>query len=330
MNDKKTVALLYGGMGCERDVSVLSREYVRTLVDPNRYSLIEIFIDRDGRWLIDNKTAVPAFDDGFIEVKGERHKIDVAIPLLHGDMGEDGVIQGALECMRVPYVGSRVHASAIASDKIYTKIIAEALGIPTVKYVECSNMSTQTARDLAEKQLGYPMFVKPARLGSSIGAMGVWNSHAFAEAYENASILGSGRVLIEEMMCDKRELECAYFCAGGRTVISSPAEISIDALYSYEDKYFNDRARLRESANVSTANKRLIKEYTLELVKKIGIRHLARCDFFLCSDKLYLNEINTMPGFTEKSMYPRLISNEGIAPIDMMTLFIEDAYACAF
>ena len=212
---KKTVALLYGGRGAEHDVSVSGAKYLYSLID-RRYEVYPILIDRDGGYRlcadISDREGVPLrlCRGGFSTGENGFLPVDVAFPLLHGDYGEDGVLQGALECADIPFVGCRTHAGALCSDKAFTKLVAESLGIPTADWIlsveGSATQGKEASRRRAEIRLGYPMFIKPARLGSSIGALPVWRKEEFDRAYDEAAKLGGGRVIIEELVKVRSEL----------------------------------------------------------------------------------------------------------------------------
>lgn len=298
-----TVGLLYGGRGLEREVSQSGFRHLLPLLG-RRMRIIPIFIDEGGRWLNEGRQIWPA-TGGFITEYGERIKIDCAIPLLHGDYGEDGIVQGALECASIPYIGCDVSASAICRDKGFVKIIAERLGIPTLPHV------VKTRNSGYKIDFPLPAFVKPARLGSSIGAMAAYDEKSLGEAIENALSLCE-RVIVEPCLTDKRELECGYFSDGKAEIFTDPGEIHIRGSYGYEQKYKSPVTRLSPRAAVPPRVSEKIREYSARLVHYLGVRHLSRVDFFLSGEEIYFNEINTMPGFTSGSLYGMMMAAAGI------------------
>ena len=333
--NKPKAALIFGGRGMEHDVSVCGAEFVFPLIDEDIYEKIPVYIDKDGTWLIKSDlTAVggvgcfPAFWQGARGLIGEGGftPIDVAFPLLHGDFGEDGIVQGALECADIPFVGCDTLTSAVARDKCLVKLIARELKIPTAGWIEHSGCIEESVW-LSEKLLGYPVFVKPSRLGSSVGASRANNKDGLTRAIENASSLGSGKVIIEEFIDIEKELECAYYSVSGRTVFTSPGEIVCDGgFYDFRKKYRTGGASVTENSSVDGTTAEKIAEYSKKIAKKIGLRHLSRIDYFLSRDgRLYFNEINTMPGFTERSLYPRLLEKHGIAPRELIRSLLDDA-----
>lgn len=341
-NEKAHVALIFGGKGHEHDISVLSAKYIFSLIDISRYKPLPVYITRDGKWLLVSEnfftegytggTRIFPSDlhgGGFITIDGKFIKTHAAIPALHGDFGEDGTVQGALECAGILYVGCDAACGALISDKAYTKDIARALGIPTARHTV--SKTHESAREFAQRtqeSLSYPVFVKPARLGSSIGAARANSYEELVFAIESARSLSS-RVLIEEYVDTLCELECAYLCAGGKRVISELGKIEYDTgFYDYDTKYHTDNARVSERALVSDELSGRIKHFTSELADYLSIRHLSRFDFLLAKDgRLVFNEINTFPGFTQSSLYPRLIANAGITPEELVSLLIEDTLA---
>ena len=333
--DKPTAVLIFGGRGMEHEVSRLGAEFVYPLIDENVYEKIPVYIAKDGRWLMRSDVLSENLTECFPILRGgvggliteeEFIPVDVAFPLLHGDFGEDGTVQGALECAKIPYVGCDTLTSAVARDKCLVKLIAKELNIPTAEWVEYSGCIEETVW-LLERLLGYPVFVKPSRLGSSVGAKRADNIDELASAIENASRLGSGRVIIEEFVDIEKELECAYYSAAGRILFTAPGEIVCDGdFYDFLKKYRSTGADVSEKASISSALTERITEYSKKLAKRIGLRHLSRIDYFLSKQgRLYFNEINTMPGFTERSLYPRLLEKHGIAPKELIGSLLHDA-----
>ncbi len=354
---KKTVALIFGGRGHEHAVSLMGGKYVLTLIDRDLYGVLPVLITQDGVWRVENATlraTYSSFDElidrlenahtstavapiytgshsGFITEDGELIPVNVALPLLHGDGGEDGTVQGALECARIAYVGCDVTTSAISLDKAYAKILAERRGIPTARWMlaDCASPhdDPSTVADTAERELGYPMFVKAARLGSSVGVYRVETREELIRAHRAAARLGSCRVLIEEAIDVASELECAVMLTERRRIFSDLSEIRCDGgYYTYERKYSGDGATVSPSARVSKTTSDKVKKYTRALADALGTRHLSRFDFFLTTDgQVIFNEVNTLPGFTPTSMYARLIEGAGVSPRELISELLEDA-----
>ena len=329
MTNKKQIALFFGGRGYEHSVSVSGAKNLLSLIDRERYGVYTVFIEKSGKMRLTTpdlevgEAVFPILDEGrcaLLTESGERLQIDCAFPLLHGDFGEDGSVQGLLASCRVPFVGSDTRASAICLDKAATKAFAEALGIPTVPWRLLTSGEDYT-------DLEPPLFIKPTGLGSSVGASPAHSRVELIAAIQNAASLGGGRVLAERLISPIRELECAYFSAQGEQIVSYPGEILSGGFYSYERKYSTEAAGTSARADVSRELAERMREYTRRLCRAIGVRHLARVDFFLSGDALYLNEINTMPGMTASSLYPRLLVGAGISPAEAINRMISDAIA---
>lgn len=336
MKEKKNVALLYGGRSAEHDVSVSGAKFVYPLISREHFNPLPIYIKRSGEMLLlapDESVAdgVPAeLCRGGIRLSDERIPVHAALPLLHGEHGEDGSLQGALLHSDIPFVGCGVHAGALTSDKAFTKLVAEGLGIPTVEWILSvnggENMGRERSRRRAELTLGYPMFIKPARQGSSIGAHAVSSPDDFDEAYSDAASHGDGRVIIERLASVKSEIECAYFAPKGKVLFTKIGEIpSSGRFYDYDGKYSSTDFSPRADSPLDTEFGDAVRAYSRALCEYIGIRHLARIDFFLTEDgRLLFNEINTMPGFTSGSLYPAMLAVDGISAESAIDLLIRD------
>lgn len=327
---KKRIALLYGGTDSEHDVSLLGYEYILELLKDSPYDILPVYVTRMGEWQINLRGGmIPAFltgkDGGSLYTGYGFIKIDGAIPLLHGDGGEDGKIQGALECAHVPYVGADVCASAVCIDKIYTKRMADGLGIPTLPDLPIpKHLSTEDALGLCLSKIGLPMFVKPRRLGSSVGAGAVRSEEEFRELYPIAKDTGGGLVMAEKLLDNKRELECALCVIHGRRIITPPGEILIDGFYGKDEKY-SGRTKTDVRADVPGHISQKITDMCILLSDALDLKHLCRIDFFLSGEEIYFNEINTFPGFTRESLYPKMLEGAGVHPREALISFIEDS-----
>jgi D-alanine-D-alanine ligase len=320
--DKITVALLYGGRGYESEVSLRGAENIRPILEKN-YNVLPIFIDKNGRFLTEENEVFPFSGGFFCPKSGKNYECQCAFPLLHGDYGEDGIVQGALECARIPYVGSSARVGAICRDKVIVKAAAERLGIPTLPCILASRDKESVSE--AEKRLGYPMFVKPTCLGSSIGASVARDREQLTEALKKAFCL-CDRVMVERLLEPKRELECGYFGTKCKELFTNAGEIlSGGQFYDYNRKYKDSlRVPVNPRAELDDGINRKIKEYARRLVEFLGIRGLSRIDFFLSGEDVYFNEINTMPGFTGGSLYPLMFLSEGISAEELICGLIED------
>ena len=387
-SDKKPrVALIFGGRGYEREVSVRGAENLFSLIPNEKYEKILIFIDREGRFLMPRRQSAgqekaaakdgrqtPSLTDGeagskeisparlasgeadALEVypacvlgrggfltEGEFLPIDAAFPLLHGNFGEDGIVQGALECAKIAYVGCDTLGSAMARDKALVGAVAERLSIPTPRFLLCKKEDISEAVSESEKLFGYPVFIKPTALGSSFGA-GVAKSREELILMLGKALSLSQRAMIQEYIDIEKELECAYFVKKGKELFTNLGEIRADGFYDYEKKYGRGESRdskseIRKEENEGTAKVRdfsdvgeeiegAAREYARRLVRMLSLRDLSRIDFFLSKDgRLYFNEINTMPGFTDSSLYMRLIARCGVSPSQLVCSLIDGAIA---
>lgn len=317
--NRPCVALIFGGRGYEKEVSAKGAAHILPLIDENTYHCLSVFIDGCGRWLIDGKECYPSLPGGFT-VDGEFIPVDCALPLLHGDFGEDGIVQGALECAGISYIGCDVQSGALCSDKAYTKAVAQALGIPTLPFRLILKKDKDALR-IAE-EIGYPLFVKPCRLGSSVGASAAGDRSELTEALTKAFSVAD-RVMVEPALYPKRELECGYFCAKGKELFTKPGEILCEGFYDYDRKYMSNVSPVCAVADIDEDISSKIRDYSARLARFIGVRDLCRIDYFLSGGELYFNEINTLPGLTESSLYLGLTEAAGISKKELVSLLIE-------
>lgn len=331
--------MLFGGESSEHEVSVSSARNVFAALDDTKYDVVLVFIDKSGKWwLIDNMSdpidvsnapqLLPVLGTGSFITRHSNDQINpsVIFPILHGDNGEDGTVQGLASLMHIPIVGCGVLASAVAMDKVFTKELLEHNGIKTVPYeVHIAGEALSSFHQLSEK-LGSPLFVKPANSGSSVGVSKVNNdeelSVALASAHEHDK-----KVLIEKAIT-ARELEIAVLGSGSTAHVSGVGEIRPDRdFYSYESKYdSSSQTQAIIPADLPDEVSNQIKDIAKRAYLVIGCEGLARIDFFLSDDSIiYLNEINTLPGFTNISMYPKLWRQEGVSYSALIDALISDA-----
>lgn len=319
----KRVVLLAGGRSSERDVSLDSGEAVRTGLIGQGHEVVAVEIAQDGRWLPVEEFGVgvaPTGDPLAIHPGEGLLGADVVFPVLHGPFGEDGVIQGTLESLDVAYVGSGVAASAICLDKLVFKEVAGHAGIPQVRYVgiaanEWHGDETKRARLLDDAAaLGFPSFVKPARLGSSVGISRVAERKDLASAIEVA--LGFDPRVIVEAGSDGAEVEISVL--GNRQLeVSQPGKLEFDAdWYDFDAKYEQGGMKLVAPAPISESLELELATQAARVYKLVGCSGMARVDFFVESsedgDKVLVNEINTIPGFTQTSVYAKLFEVSGL------------------
>ena len=338
-NNKPTsVALIFGGKGKEHDISVLGAEFIIKNINRELFTVYPVLIDRTGKWLLCTDDFTPKFEvyptlsdcGGGLAYEGGFIPLGCAFPFLHGDMGEDGTVPGALETAGIKYVGSGVRAGAVASDKILTKVVAEHLGIPVAKWIcargEATDALIDKVCDEAESAFGYPMFIKPARLGSSVGASVAKDRKDFFISYKNASNLSDGAVIIEELVDIDFELECAYYGIKSKEIFTNLGKIKANsAFYDYESKYISGSACISTGGVRDDVSKE-VQSYSKRLCKFLEIKNISRFDFFITkSGKIIFNEVNTVPGFTESSLYPRLVAEAGIPTDELIHSLLWDA-----
>ena len=298
---KLRVAVVYGGRSGEPEISIRSAKSILAGLDPAKYEKTEYFIDKDGKWI--PRPILPE--------PGAQADIDVVFPILHGTFGEDGTVQGLLEMADLPYVGAGVMASSVSMDKEMMKRVCMERMLPVVDYA----VVTRDRQDVEEirKKLPFPLFVKPANLGSSVGISKVRNCEELKAAVAVAAEYD--RKIIVERGITGRELECAVL-GNEDPVASLPCEIlpSRD-FYDYEDKYLLDKAQTKVPADLPHEKTEELRALAVGCYKAVECEGMARVDFFLeaATDRLYINEINTIPGFTSISMYPKMWEHSGIA-----------------
>ena len=339
---KQQIILLYGGRSAERKVSVLSAESVMRAIDYDKFFVKTYFITQAGDFIKTQEfSRKPADDEKLMTndtvIESQKMKPSdlyeegaVVFPVLHGPMGEDGSIQGFLEVLKMPYVGCNILSSSVAMDKITTKRVLASAGIPQVPYVaviEGENIDEKIAE--VETNLTYPVFTKPSNMGSSVGISKSENQDELRSALELAFKYDS-RVLIEQGV-NAREIEVGLL--GNEGVKSSlPGEVVKDvAFYDYEAKYIDNKITMDIPAKLSEDVIVTMRQYAEKAFHAIGGVGLARCDFFY-TDKgeIFLNELNTMPGFTQWSMYPLLWENMGISYTDLiekLVLLAQETFA---
>lgn len=352
------VALLFGGRSAEHEVSVVSAASVARALDPTRYEVVPVGITREGDWVTGEalqgilargelrplpegvgERVVPlpfperrAFlvwrESGAVE----ELPVDVAFPVLHGPLGEDGAVQGLLELAGIPYVGSGVAASAVGMDKALMKALFRAAGLPVVPYRVVRQGRYRSApaavhREV-EEALGYPCFVKPANLGSSVGVSRVDGRAGLAPAFAEA-FRYDVKVLVERAAEGCREIECSVL-GGEEPEASVPGEVVPHrAFYDYRAKYLEEGSRLIVPAELSPGIARRIRELACQAFTAIDAWGMARVDFFVDprGGWLFVNEINTIPGFTPVSMYPKLWEASGLPYSRLVDRLVELALA---
>jgi len=331
----------FGGASSEHEVSLRSAASVLAAVDRRRFQPIALGIARDGTWRTGPVAETPTPEElaaivgsGQVVPDLRALSVDLVFPVLHGPYGEDGTIQGLFEILGLPYVGSGVLASSLCMDKVAQKhlVAAAAPEVPLVPWREVWAHTLTSEAGLARTveeirdALGFPCFVKPVNLGSSVGVSRVDHVDALPEALRVAARYDH-RVIVEQGV-DARELELAVLGNGGpETRVSSPGEIGLPpgAWYDYETKYITDVATLHIPATLPEDVVTRMQRIALRAFQVTGCKGLARIDFLLCrkTGTPYLNELNTMPGFTSISMYPKLMAHAGVGYTELVTTLCE-------
>ena len=347
---KIKAGVIFGGQSTEHEISVISGSSVIKNLNKEKYQICPIYISKEGNWYKYTKPVenVEIFSIG--EEPKELEKIDnvfeilkeqeVIVPVLHGLYGEDGTIQGLLELLKVPYVGCKVLASGICMDKVYAKIIFEKAKLNQANYVVISadkengytyideEMNHRQVKEyeiakIVEEKLNYPVFVKPSNSGSSVGVNKANNSEELIENIEIASKYDK-EILIEQGIIGK-EVECAVLGNENVEATCVGQIMSADEFYDYDSKYKNSESKTVIPAKIDTEISEKIKNMAIKAFKVVGGRGLSRVDFFVenGTDEIYINEINTMPGFTTISMYPKLWEHAGLNYSELLDKLIE-------
>ena len=336
---KLSVCILFGGMSPEHEVSLRSAESVLNNIDHDKYNVFPVGITKEGDWILftgkdysmlpsgewknypkNRRAAIsPVRGQGLLSFEGDcvvRERIDVVFPVLHGENGEDGAMQGLLKLAGIPYVGPHVAASAVAMDKTLTKLVVDHAGVPQaawqlVRRGDLSNHMENTL-DLLELRFRYPMFVKPAGTGSSVGVSKAADRDGLRKALEAAAKFDE-KILVEEFI-HGREIEVAVM-GNDNPVASICGEIDAGAdFYDYDAKYVTDTSVAYIPARISEEVAEKVREAAVRIYSAIGCQGLSRVDFFVTyeDERVVFNEINTLPGFTSISMYPKLFAASGI------------------
>ena len=336
---KLNVCVLFGGVSPEHEVSLRSAESVLNNMDPEKYNILPVGITKEGEWILFGGTDYSLLPSGqwldhpgnlpavISPVRGQglmvfeedgmgRERIDVAFPVLHGENGEDGAMQGLLQLAGIPYVGPHVSASAVAMDKTLTKLVADNAGIPQAAWLLVRNSNLQNQMDAIldsiEAKFTYPVFVKPAGTGSSVGVSKAGTRQKLRDALLEAGVYDE-KILVEEFI-DGREVEVAVM-GNANPVASVVGEIDSGAdFYDYDAKYVSDTSVAYIPARITEDVAEVLRDKAIKVYNAIGCRGLSRVDFFVTyeDNRVVFNEINTIPGFTSISMYPKLFAASGI------------------
>ncbi len=344
------IGVIFGGRSVEHEISLLSAKSIIRNIDPEKYEVLPVLIDKNGIWHrasisnwlndgeleFDNESSLsPSLNPGnpaLYEISGGRlldeYTVDVMFPVLHGTYGEDGVVQGIFELMGIPYVGASVLGSAVGMDKIVMKAVLMAEGLPVVDYVGFYKHEWEKGKNSVRKRIlkviGFPCFVKSADLGSSVGITKV-KSEADLDTAVDFSCRFSNRVLVEKAVGSPKEIEISVL-GNDEPAVSCPGEIVPHReFYDYAAKYLEEGTGLHAPADLSEETSALLKDYAVRTFRALDCSGLGRVDFLINghTGEIYVSEINTMPGFTSISMYPKLWDISGISYGELVTRLIE-------
>lgn len=356
MSQKIRVAVIFGGRSSEHSISCISAGSVLRALDRTKYDVVPIGITKAGKWVLEADdadrltiqngifpevdpanpavlfTADPTATQLVVQsaVPYVLQQVDVAFPVLHGPWGEDGTIQGLLELAEIPYVGSGVFASAAAMDKAHLKAMMQSSGLPIGPYEVISNAqwTNDQAGSLARiKTLGFPVFIKPCRAGSSVGISKVKSESELVAAIE-AARLHDPKIIAEASIENAREIECGVLGTNTGPKASVCAEIIVrdgHEFYDFEAKYVDDSVELSVPADLDPAIHEKLRELAIQAFLAMDGEGLARVDMFVTGTDVVINEINTMPGFTPISMYPRMWAETGIDYPALVDALVQDA-----
>ena len=347
-NHRIRVAVLFGGRSGEHEVSLASARSVMQALDPTKYEIHAVGISPSGQWLTDGdplgqlasgeapEAITPA--DDLPATRGGRElipgtqgarfpQVDVVFPVLHGTFGEDGTVQGLLELAGLPYVGSGVLGSALGMDKVAMKAVFRANGLPVGDYVAVLRSAWRSRPDEivseVEARLGYPVFTKPANLGSSVGVAKARNGVELRRGLDLAARYD--RRLLVEAAINAREIECSVL-GNDDPIASVPGEVvPSNEFYDYRAKYVDNASELIIPAQLPDGTTALVRDLAVKAFQCLDCAGMARVDFFLCKDsgRIYVNEVNTIPGFTAISMYPKLWEATGVSYSALVDRLIE-------
>lgn len=335
--------VLFGGESGEHEVSLCSAASILSNIHKDKYNIIKVGITKKGEWRRTdaapqeiesgewekNAESVILSPDtahrGLLYPDGRVEKIDVAFPAMHGTYCEDGCVQGLFELAGIRYVGAGVFSSAVAMDKSATKLFAAAAGIPQADWLVIEAPFAEEAIQRIEDKLSYPFFMKPCNAGSSLGVSKVKRREDVRAAVEKAAEYDT-RILCEEFI-DGREIECSVLGNQEPEASCTGEIIPSGEFYDYNAKYIDDASGLSIPAQVPQETSESIREYAVRIYKALRCRGLSRVDFFVHrqTGKVYFNEINTLPGFTKISMYPKLWAHSGVKYADLIDRLIEYA-----
>lgn len=347
---KKVVGIVFGGRSVEHEISLLSAKSIIENIDSDKFDILPIFIHKDGRWVkasldewiggraletSDSSFLAPSLDPRkpvFYEIENNRitieHRLDVLFPVLHGTYGEDGAVQGMFELMGIPFVGSSVLGSSVGMDKILMKKIFRDSGLPIVEFIGFNKVDWLERKQVVKKRIidkiGIPCFVKSANLGSSVGITSVKSENDLEEAVDYAGEF-SNRIIVEKAVIDPREIEVAIL-GNEEPIASLPGEIIPHReFYDYRAKYTEKGTELVAPVKLDRETTENIRNYAISAFKATDCLGMARVDFLMerSTGDIFISELNTIPGFTQISMYPKLWEVSGVSYRELISRLID-------
>lgn len=335
-NHKKLkVALLFGGKSVEYEAALISVRNIAMTIDKSKYDVIYVVINKEGKWILtdntlsirDNSTQISLVPRNGMKTanQGDANStpVDVVFPVLHGPYGEDGTIQGVLKSACIPFVGCSVLGSAISFDKDVAKRLLRDAGILTAKYLTYKN-TDKISFSKVKKELGLPLFIKPANSGSFVGINKAEDEKEFKQSVESAFLYDS-KIIIEEYVKGAREIECGVLGNENPKASAVGEIVTKESCCSEKEKYIDEHgATLDIPAKLSKTLEKKIRDIAVKTYEVLGCEGLSRVDFLVNkSGQIYVNEVNTMPGFTSISMYPRLWKESGISYTELIDKLID-------
>ncbi len=339
--EKPTVAVIFGGESKEYEVSLSSAYSVLLEIDTERYNVIKIGITKDGKWYLysgdnskilndtwhkseDKRELFIDINKGAFFIEGKELKIDKILPVLHGEYGEDGRYASIFDALKIDYSGCQFFSGAFSMDKDVTKLIAKRESVPVANWMVVYKGDLKNIQKIyrGAKKIGYPVFIKPSRTGSSVGVSCATNESELREALEVA-FLSSPKVLIEEKI-DGCESEVALISQNGKLIVSTVGQIKYKSeFYDYDTKYNSSEVEYIIPAKLTKRNESDIRKYAKKLWRALEIKDLCRMDFFVTpKGEIIFNEVNTFPGFTEISMFPKLLMHDGYSFKDIINYIL--------
>lgn len=325
---KKNLLLIYGGGSTEHEVSIISAQYLKSQIDDKKYNIVEVEITHDGTWKHYSDTVEINFQKELVVNGKPLFELDIVIPCLHGFPGETGDLQSFLEMIGIAYIGCNSETSKLCFNKISTKLWLEAYDIATTPFLAINSASGEELLKVEEFQkIHSELFIKASNQGSSVGCFPLKEASEIADTVVAALAL-SPYVVVEKSI-EGRELEVSVFSYNNEVHATVPGEIVCPTkFYSYEEKYADksDTKTMIEAENITPAQVEKIKEMAIKAYHVLKLRHLSRIDFFLTNQgEIYINEINTFPGMTPISMFPKMMENYGVQFKDFLSQTIDES-----